>query len=187
MLQGTLTSLIRDRVTCMRLLIFIFIVGSMGIGLQQFEEYEMFYILFPVLLIMLSAIILILQYCLKKLQEFQEKPETEEVKKHCTALFPEKSSSLLLFIYFLMVVVYFVCVYRLQFVDINLMGTFILLFGGSTFFLALIGYEVCVRFTISLKEVERNRFSIKYDEVSPKDTPWLKDFFGFHKILKMRY
>lgn len=184
MIQGTLASLIRDNVTYTRLSICIFIIGIMGTGLQHFEPYTMFYILFPVLLIMLSAIVLILRYCLKKLQEFQDKCENNEVKKYCMALFPKKSSPLLLLIYFIMVAVYFVCVYRLQFVEINLMGTYILFFGGSTFFLALIGYEICVRLTISLRKAEQNISSIEYDEISPKDTSWLQHFFQLHKILK---
>lgn len=184
MIQGTLASLIRDKVTYTRLSICIFIVGIMGIGLQHFEPYTMFYVLFPVLIIMLSAIVLILQFCLKELQEFQEKCENDEAKKYCASLFPEKSNPLLLLTYLIMIIVYFVCVYNLQFVEINLMGTYILFLGGSTFFLALVGYEVCVRLTISLKKASQNISSLKYDEISPKDTPWLQYFFRLHKILK---
>lgn len=184
MIQSTLASLIRDNVTYTRLSICIFIVGIMGIGLQKFEPYAMFYILFPVLLIMLSAIVLILRYCLKELQNFRIICECNQIMKYCASLFPEKSSPLLVLIYIIMVGVYFVCIYRLQFVEINLMGTYILLFGGATFFLALIGYEICVRLTIALKEAERNIQNIAYDRISPKDTSWLQQFFRFHIILK---
>lgn len=184
MIQGSLAILIRDKITYTRLSICIFIVGIVGIGLQNFEPYTMFYILFPVLLIMLSGTVLVLRYCLKELQDFRIKCEKDEIKNYCAILFPEKNSHLLLLIYFVMVAVYFVCVYRMQFVEINLMGTYILLFGGATFFLALIGYELCVRLTISLKETEQNISKIEYDEVSPKDTSWLQDYFCFHKILK---
>lgn len=184
MIQGTLANLIKEKVNYTRIAVCIFIVGITGIGLQCFEPYAMFCFLFPVLLIMLLSIVLILRFCLRELQKFQENCKNEDVKKCCACLFPSKNNSLLLVIYLVMVAVYFVCVYRLQFVEINLMGIYIFLFGGGTFFLALISYEVCVRLTISLKETERNKSNIMYDELYPKDTLWLQYFFHFHKVLK---
>lgn len=184
MIQGTLANLIKEKVTYTRILICTFVIVIIGIGLQFFEPYTMFYFLFPVLLIMSLSIVLILQFCLKELQKFQDKCKNDDVKQFCGCLFPEKNNSVLLVIYLIMVAVYFVCICRLQFVEINLMGLYILLFGGGTFFLALISYEVCVRLTISLRETERNISNIKYDEIYPKDTLWLQYFFHFHKVLK---
>lgn len=184
MIQGTLANLIKEKVNYTRSSICIFVIGIMGIGLQFFEPYTMFYFLFPVLLIMSLSIVLILQFCLKELQKFQDKCANDDVKEYCACLFPEKNNSMLLVIYLTMVAVYFVCIYRLQFVEINLMGLYILLFGGGTFFLALISYEVCVRLTISLSKTEKNISNIKYDEICPKDTLWLQYFFHFHKVLK---
>lgn len=183
MIQGTLANLIKEKVNYTRLSICIFVIGIIGIGLQEFEEYKMFGFLFPVLLIMLLSIVLILQFCLKELQKFRNNC-ADDVKKYCSCLFPREHDSILLVIYLIMVIVYFVCIYSLHFVEINLMGLYILLFGGGTFFLALMSYEVCVRFTISLRDTEKNISNIKYDEICPNDTLWLQYFFHFHKVLK---
>lgn len=183
MIQGTLANLIK-KINYTGLIISIFIIGIIGIELQRFEPYPMFGFLFPVLLIMLLSVILILQLCLKELQEFQKNCESEDIRKYCESLFAEKSNSVLLVIYIIMIIVYFVCIYRLQFVEINLMGLYILILGGGTFFLALINYEVCVRLTKALKEAEKNKKCIKYNELYPRDTTWLLYFFHFHKVLK---
>lgn len=184
MISGTLASLIKEKVNYSRLLIFIFTVGIIGVGFQLVEEYTMFYILFPVLLIMLVSVILILHFCLKELQKFQENCNDNAVKECCRFLFPKKSNPLLLSIYTIMVITYFVCVYCLDFVKINLMGMYIFLLGGGTFLLALISYEVYVRLTISLKETVKNIANISYNEIYPKDTLWLQYFFRLHKVLK---
>ncbi len=184
MIHSELVNLIKEKVNYTRMSIFLFIIGLIGIGLQFVEPYAMFWIMFPVLLIMLSSVILILQFCLKELDKFQENCSEKDIEKHCIELFPEKGNFLLFGAYFLMVIVYFICIYRLQFVEINLMGLYILVLGGGTFFLALICYEVCIRLTISLKEIEKNISKISYDKIYPQNTLWLQYFFRFHKVLK---
>lgn len=72
----------------------------------------------------------------------------------------------------------------MRFVEINIMGLYILVLGGSTFFLALVCYEICIRVTVSLKEVEKNILKITYDDIYPQNTLWLQYFFRFHKVLK---
>lgn len=184
MISGILANFIKEKMNNTRLLIFMFIVGITGIIIQFFEPYAMFYFLFPVLLIMLASVVLILQFCLKELQAFQKNCENDDIKKCCESLFPEKNNPLLFVIYIIMVATYFVCLYCLRFVEINLMGLYIFLLGGGTFFLALINYEVCVRLTKALKETEKSISNIKYNEVYPKDTSWLQYFFHLHKVLK---
>lgn len=184
MIRGELTNLIKEKVNYNRLLITLFIIGLIGVGLQFFEPYTMFWIMFPMLLIMLSSVILILQFCLKELDKSQENCSEDDIKRHCTKIFPEKDNTLLLGAYILMVTVYFICIYRMHFVEINIMGLYIFVLGGSTFFLALICYEVCIRLTISLKEVEKNISKITYDTIYPQNTLWLQYFFRFHKVLK---
>lgn len=185
MIWGTLAKLIKEKITYTHLLIFVLVISFIGIGLEIFEPYTMFWLLFPVLLIMFISIVLILQFCLKELQRFQETCTDDSLKMSCKSLFYEKSNcSLLLAIYVLMVIVYFTCLYRLKFVEINLMGLFIFLLGGGTFFLALISYEVCVRLTISLTKTAQNISEIKYDAIYPKGTLWLQHFFRLYKILR---
>lgn len=184
MIRGELANLIKEKVNYTRLLISLFIIGIIGTGLQFFEPYAMFWIMFPVLLIMLSSVILILQFCLKELDKFQDNCSEDDIKRHCTKIFLEKNNTLLLGTYILMVTIYFICIYRMHFVEINIMGLYIFILGGSTFFLALICYEVCIRLTISLKEVEKNISEIAYDTVYPQNTLWLQYFFRFHKVLK---
>lgn len=183
MISGALANIIKEKITYTKLIMSIFIIGLLGVGLQFFEPYPMFWLLFPILLIMLVSVILILQFCLKELQKFQEKCEAKEIQENCTSLFTNKNSPLLLIIYVLMVIVYFVCLYKLQFVEINLMGLYVLLLGGATFFLALISYEVCVRLTLSLKKTEKNIDSITYDQKFPSDTLWLQYFYRLYKVL----
>lgn len=144
----------------------------------------MFWIMFPMLLVMLSSVILILQFCLKELDKFYEICTEDDMKTYCPMLFPTKAKSLLTSAYFLMVFVYFICIYRMHFIEISIMGLYIFALGGSTFLLALICYEVCIRLTISLKEVEKNIRKIAYDKIYPKNTPWLQYLFRFHKVLK---
>ena len=184
MFQCTLVNLIKEKINYTRLIFFISIVVIIGIGLQRFESYPMFSFLFPVLLSMLVSVVLILQSCLQEIDEFQQKCESDDIKKYCKSLFLKKNNYLLLVIYILMVTVYFVCIYRLQFVEINLMGLYIVLLGGSTFFLALISYEVCVRLTNGLKEAEKNIRNIEYNKIYPKDTLWLQYFAHLHIVLK---
>lgn len=187
MICGELANLIKEKVGYTRLSIFVLIIGIIGSGLQLLEPYTtkfMFHMLLIMLLIMLTSVVLILQFCLKELDIFQKKCIDNDIKSHCTKLFPAKNNPLLLSAYILMVAVYFICIYRMRFVEINIMGLYILVLGGSTFFLALVCYEVCIRVTVSLKEVEKNILKIKYDNMYPQNTLWLQYFFRFHKVLK---
>lgn len=184
MIYGELANLIKEKVNYTRLSIFLCIIGSVGIIIQLVESYIMFWVMFPILLVMLLSVILILQFCLKELDKFHEICTENDIKMHCAVLSPTKGSSLLISAYFLMVFVYFICIYRMQFIEINIMGLYIFALGGSTFLLALICYEVCIRLTISLKKIEKNIIEITYDNIYPPNTLWLQYLFRFHKVLK---
>lgn len=188
MICGELANMIKEKVNYARLSIFLFIIELIGIGLQFLEPYtktwSMFHILLIMLLIMLTSVVLILQFCLKELDKFQKACTGNDIKSHCAKLFPTKKNPVLLSSYILMVAIYFICIYRMSFVEINVMGLYILVLGGSTFFLALVSYEVCIRVTVSFKEVEKDILKITYDNIYPQNTPWLQYFFRFHKVLK---
>lgn len=184
MIRSALADLIEKEINYTRLSNFLFIVGLIGMTLQVFEAVKMFWIMFPVLLTMLSSVIMILQFCLKELHNFKNNCKNDDILKYCTVLFPSSNNGMLLCIYVIMVAIYFVCVYRMKFIEMNLMGLYTFILGGSTFFLALISYEVCIRLTVALKEVERNISKITYNNIYPKNTLWLKYLFDLHKILK---
>lgn len=184
MIYGELANLIKEKANYTRLSITLFIIGLIGIVLELVEGYAMFWIMFPMLLVMLSSVILILQFCLKELDKFYKICTDNDIKTYCAKLFPTKGNSLLKGTYFLMVFIYFICIYRMHFIEISIMGLYIFALGGSTFLLALICYEVCIRLTISLKEVEKNIRKIAYDKIYPKNTLWLQYLFRFHRVLK---
>lgn len=190
MICSDLVNLIKEKINFTKLSFFLFMIGLVGVILQFFEPYTMFWVLFPMLLIMLLSVILILQFCLRELDNLQKIMETSKeynentIKKYCTILFPHKSNSLLIVAYILMVIIYFICIYRMHFVEVSIMGLYILVLGGSTFFLALICYEVCIRLTVSLKEIEKNISIVEYDNIYPQNTLWLQYFFRIHKVLK---
>ncbi len=70
MIYGELANLIKEKVNYTRLSITLFIIGLIGIVLEFVEGYTMFWIMFPMLLVVLSSVILILQFCLKELDKF---------------------------------------------------------------------------------------------------------------------
>lgn len=190
MICSDFVNLIKGKVNYTKLSITLFVVGLVGVVLQMFEPYTMFWVMFPILLIMLLSVILILQFCLRELDKFHEimpnsnGDKENVIKKYCILLFPERNSSILLGAYLLMVTIYFICIYCMHFVEISIMGLYILILGGGTFFLALICYEVCIRLTVSLKNIEKNISEIEYDNIYPQNTIWLQYFFRFHKVLK---
>ena len=109
MIYGELANLIKEKVNYTRLLISLFIIGLIGIVLQSFEGYTMFWIMFPVLLVMLTSVILILKFCLKELEKFHEICTENDIKIYCTMLLTAKDNSLLISAYILMVFVYIGC------------------------------------------------------------------------------
>lgn len=181
MINGTLANIIKNDIFYSNFIIFIFIIGLIGIILQFFEPYPMFWLLFPILLIMFVSVILILRFCLNELQKFQDECIEPEIKENCVELFGEKNKSF--YLYTVPVIAYFVCLYRLQFVEISLMGLFIFLLGGGTFFLALISYRICVGLTKSLIKTEKNIACLAYDKKFPANTLWLQYFFRLHRVL----
>lgn len=48
---------------------------------------------------------------------------------------------------------YFISLYNINFININTMGIYILIWGGSTLTIALIAYEIYIRVTIVLLRV----------------------------------
>lgn len=184
MLGETFTNLIREKINYAYLLVFMLIISFIGIGLQFFEPYPMFWALFPVLLFMFVSVILILQFCLRELQKFEVNCKSEKILKECNSLFVKRNNSLLESIYFFMIIIYFVCLYRMNLIEINLMGLYIFLLGGGTFFLALLDYELYIRLTIFLRQTGKKLSNIEYNFIFPSNTLWLQHFFRLYKILK---
>ncbi len=185
MISGSFAILIREKGNRIQFLLFIFIISFIGIIIQLFEPYEGFEVLFPLLIIMFASVVFILHYCLKALQKFKlDYEENSAIGDSCGSLFPEKNNSVLIVSYLMIIAIYFLCLYNLKFVKVNLMGIYILFFGGGTFFIALSCYEINVRLTIALKNLAENLVQIEYNTIYPTKTSWLQHLFHLYHVLR---
>ena len=187
MVNGRFALLIRDKIKGTYFIIFMFVVVHIGIIINNFEPYTGFKILFPVLVVMLLSTTTLLKHSLIKLKSFEDKcKDNSELLKEFNILFGEKKNLLIIGIFIIMIVVYFLCLYKLRFFSINLMGLYILFLGGSTFLIALISYELYLRITFTLKKIsEDNNFLIhQYNSKNPEQTMWLQQLFYMSQILR---
>ena len=81
---------------------------------------------------------------------------------------------------------YFISLYNINFININTMGIYILIWGGSTLTIALIAYEIYIRVTIVLLRVasDNKNWSQNYNEFLPCHTEWLENLHPLSKLLK---
>ncbi len=183
MIVSKISNLVEEKISNTKLFVGMSVIAIMGICLHFFEPYAFFYLLFPILLIMLASIILLLRFFLKEIHDFKNS-NANDIRNHCLLLFPDETNFLISVIYIIMVVAYFVCIYHLKFIEMNLMGLYIFFIGGGTFYLALINYEICVRLTAVIYKISKNISSIEYDMEYPERTLWLQYFFHLHKAFK---
>lgn len=187
MINGKLASLIRDDIKGAYFVIFVFVMFWVGIFINFFEPYSGFELLFPVLIIMLTSTAIILKIGLIKLKNFEEEcPKDEKLSEVLTILFTKRENSPMFAVYVAMIVIYFVCLYKIQFFSIDLMGIYILFLGGGTFFIALISYEIYVRSTLVLQKISKdNKFlNGQYNQKNPEQTSWLLQLFHLCQIFR---
>ena len=175
------------KVKSIYIFISLVITVSLGIIINFIEPYPDFYILFPILLIMSLSTIMLLKKCFKKMIEFKKECEEKQIFKYALdALFAEKRNVGVLFIYINIMIMYFLCLYNLQFIELNIMGWYILFLGNGTLIMALIAYEIYIRFTIVLCRVSTDITSLhnNYNVYSPDHTEWLQKIHLLSKIFK---
>lgn len=171
-----------------QLLFFIITMYLMGIIINYFEPYPFFHILAPVLLLMFFLTICIIQKVYKNITKFKEKYINNNTLLYSfNYLFNSNNKHFIITVFSLMVFLYFVCLYSLEFIKINIMGCYALSLGAGTFFLALIGYEIHIKLTICLVDLSKKDFNISltYHTNNLQDTEWLLELHKLSKLLRM--
>lgn len=166
---------------------FLILMVSIGLCINNFETYPNFRILFPVLLVMSFSTIMLLKYCLKKMLAFNTQCESLDIFKDALhVLFAPKKNVLIMTIYIIVIIMYFLSLYNLDFIQLNIMGFYILLWGVSTLGMALIAYEIYIRLTFVLFKVasDNNSLEKEYNKYSPPHTDWLQNLHQLSKVLK---
>lgn len=187
MIDCKLTYIIREKLTNWHLIIFVLFLSFIGIIINYFEPYPLFYILFPLLIIMLTTTIAVLRFGLKALKEFNEIcKENQHIFEKLNILFVFKEKTFISLIFIIMIIIYFVCLYQLGFFTFNIMGLFVFFLGGGTFLIALISYEMYLRVTIALRKISKDKIYIakSYNFKNPKETHWLQYLYQLCKVLK---
>lgn len=187
MLTENFANTIKEKYKISYIILFFVIMIFLGIVINTFEPYPKFNILFPVLLIMSFSTIMFLKYCLKQMLEFKMLcQKTNIFDDAINILFASKSNYLIIVIYILVLIMYFISLYNLNFININTMGIYILIWGGSTLTIALMAYEIYIRLTIVLLRVasDNKNLSQNYNEFLPCHTEWLENLHQLSKLLK---
>lgn len=166
---------------------FIFIMVCLGIIINNIQPYPKFLILFPILVIMSLSTVMLLKYCLNIMIEFKTQCDQMQIFEDALkVLLVTNKSPLIIFIYCVIMVTYFLCLYNLQFINLNIMGFYILLCGISTLGMALAAYEIYIRLTITLYRVVKDEESLSqnYNKFSPSNTSWLQKLHQLSRVLK---
>lgn len=187
MLTKSFTETIEEKFKNIYIILFFVIMIFLGVGINIFEPYPKFDILFPILLIMSFSTIMVLKHCLKQMLEFEILcEETDIFKNALKVLFAPKRNIFIGAIYVLVMVMYFISLYNLQFISLNVMGLYILIWGCSTLGMALLAYETYIRLTVVLQRVaaDGNSLSHNYNVFLPCHTNWLQSLHKLSKLLK---
>lgn len=187
MINSTFAIFVRDKLKLVWLIIFVPIMLLIGFVINIFERYNFFSFLAPILLIMMASTIYVLKKVLKKISNFKTNYGNDEMfKQSFESLFQAKNRVAINFAFALMIFIYFICLYQLNFLSLNIMGCYTLFLGGGTFFIALIGYELHIRLTLLCILAKRFcNMKLNYNKCSPKDTPWLLDLYELSKSLRL--
>lgn len=128
MLTENFANTIKEKFKISYIILFFVIMIFLGIVINTFEPYPKFNILFPVLVIMSFSTIMFLKYCLKQMLEFKMLcQKTNIFDDAINILFASKSNYLIIVIYILVLIMYFISLYNLNFININTMGIYILI------------------------------------------------------------
>lgn len=187
MINNKFALMIRDKLKWKHLLIAVLVASLMGVIVNYFEPYPLFFILFPLLILMLLSTTIVLKNGLRKLDQFKKRYDNDEALKNALKIiFSENNNPMIIASFILMILVYFICLYQLGYFVLNLMGFFILFLGCSTFFIALISYEMYIKIIISLYKLAENEdFYHEIHTVNYFQQPfWFQYLFQLSKTLR---
>lgn len=187
MLKSSFVTEAIEKIKIQYILGFELIMLVLGILIDNIEPYNNFEILFPVLLLMSFSTMVLLKFCLKKMLDFKNYCDTNEIFKDAMKVFmAEKTSIMIVTLYILIILIYFLFLLALQFISLNIMGIYILVFGAGTLFMALIAYESYIRLTHTLFKFSSDNVGLSenYNSFSPSHTDWLHDLHSLSKVLK---
>lgn len=187
MFDTAFAKFLREKLEYLQLSLFLILMLLIGILINHFEHYPLFNILAPVLLLMLFSTVCIIKNVYRSIDLFKKKYQKEKIIRHSfNCLFKSDNKGFIITIFSIMIFVYFVCLYALKFITINIMGCYALSLGAGTFFLALMGYEVHIRLTICLVHLanEDSTVYLNYNIIQPQKTEWLWDLHKLSKLLK---
>ena len=127
MITQSFAERITKKIKFFHIFIFLIFIKIIGQEINYFEPYPNFQILFPILLLMFFFTVLLLKNCLKQLLELKEQCEKDNtIECALTVLFENNNNFVILFLYGLIILIYFICLFKLQFVEFNIMGVYIL-------------------------------------------------------------
>lgn len=178
---------ITEKVKNLYIFFFFALMVFLGIMINHVEPYPNFNILFPVLVIMSLSTLIILKYCLKIMIEFKEQCDQIQIFQDALKIFLINNKNYFIFCgYVSIMIMYFLCLYSLKFIELNIMGFYILVCGISTLGMALIAYEIYIRSTITLHRVaiDNDSLSQNYNKYFPSNTEWLKKIHQLSRTLK---
>lgn len=178
---------ITEKIKYLYIYIFFTFMVCLGIIINHVEPYPNFNILFPVLVIMSLSTLIILKYCLKIMIEFKKQCDQMQIFKDALEILLINNKNNYIFCgYASVMVIYFLCLYNLKFIELNIMGFYILVCGVSTLGMALIAYEIYIRSTITLHRVaiDKESLSQNYNKYSPSNTEWLQKIHQLNRVLK---
>lgn len=167
------TIFIRDKLKLPWLISFMLVMLFLGIIINRFEPYNFFEILAPILLLMMTSTIWVLKIVFKNIDNFKQYYEKYQIfQDSFKLLFDVENRGIITIVFTIIVFIYFICLYKLGFFNLDIMGCYTLFLGGGTFFFALIGYELHIRLTICLKSLEKQCYSgsFEYNLRNPKYT-----------------
>lgn len=182
------TVYIRDKLKWHHIVTFVSLMLFIGFGINSREPYPLFCFLCPMLLTMMTLTLIVLKLILNKINEHDSVcAENPFIKESISKFFPEKTNTIIVWFFVLMVLVYFICLYHLNYFLLNLMGIYIFFIGGCTFFIALISYELYVRLTYCLISIAKGicPSNLNYDYQYPKQTLWLKYIYHLSMVTRM--
>ena len=182
------TIFIRDKLKLPWLISFMLVMLFLGIIINRFEPYNFFKILAPILLLMMTSTIWVLKIVFKNIDNFKQYYEKHQIfQDSFKLLFDVENRGIITIVFTIIVFIYFICLYKLGFFNLDIMGCYTLFLGGGTFFFALIGYELHIRLTICLKSLEKQCYSgsFEYNLRNPKYTSWLFDLYKLSKLLRI--
>lgn len=185
MFDTTFAKFLREKLRYLQLLFFIILMLLIGVLINHFEHYPLFNILAPVLLLMFFLTVCIIKNVYTSIALFKEKyQKTTIFEQSFDCLFKSNNRGLITALFFIILFMYFVCLYALKFITINIMGCYALSLGIGTFFLALMGYEVHIRLTICLVNLAKKDLNKYLDYNNLSNTEWLLDLHKLSKLLK---